>query len=269
MIKFSVLLSVYDKETAEHLDQALESLSKQTVLADEIVLIIDGKIHEELNSVIEKWRLYLPIATFFLPRNVGLGNALNIGLEKSKYDFIARMDSDDICLPDRFEKQISYFESHPDIDLLGGAIAEFEYNPGDINQIRFSCSKHSDIKKYSIKRNPFNHMSMMFKKSVITQAGGYQHHLYMEDYNLWLRCISNGALCHNLNDVLVMARVGSGMLLRRKGIAYIKSELILAKLKLQVFPEAKMKILIVSFSRVLTRLLPIKILTLIYKKLRS
>ncbi|MEX3019853.1 glycosyltransferase [Kluyvera sp. STS39-E] len=269
MIKFSVLISVYAKELTEHFDQALSSLAEQTLLADEIILVVDGEIPESLISVIDKWSSLLPMNVIYLPDNVGLGNALNIGVSRAKYNFIARMDSDDICLHDRFEKQVKYFETFPDTDLLGGAIAEFENELNSIERKKFSCSEHQDIIEYSIKRNPFNHMTMMFKKELIIRVGNYKHHLFMEDYNLWLRCIDNGAKCHNINDVLVKARVGSGMLSRRRGISYINSEIKLLYLKLNIFPNKKMTIVLTSILRLITRLMPVSILSVIYKKLRA
>ncbi|MEB7713071.1 glycosyltransferase [Kluyvera cryocrescens] len=269
MIKFSVLMSVYSKENFEYFDLALKSLSFQTIPADEIVLVVDGAVPQEIYNVIEKWRAILPIKTVCLPVNVGLGNALNIGLYNTTHDLIARMDSDDICVYDRFEKQLKYFALFPETDLLGGAISEFEIEPDDIERKRFSCAEHENIIEYSIKRNPFNHMTMFFKKDCVIQAGGYHHHLFMEDYNLWLRCIANGAICHNLCDVLVNARIGSGMLSRRKGISYINSEFKLLNLKKNVFPNKKVIVISVSLLRVLTRLLPMAFLASIYKKMRS
>lgn len=269
MIKFSVLLSVYAKEVAEHLDVALNSLALQTMPADEIIIVIDGEIPQVLHRVVDKWVSSLPIKTVYLPNNIGLGNALNIGLMHATYNLIARMDSDDICLRDRFEKQIEYFSNFPETILLGGAITEFETSPREGDRKRFTCSEHQDIVEYSIKRNPFNHMTMMFKKDFIIKAGSYQHHLFMEDYNLWLRCIANGAICHNLNDVLVNARIGSGMLLRRRGFSYFISELQLLRVKFGIFPDSKFKILTFSFVRIISRLLPVGFLSFIYTKIRS
>lgn len=269
MNKFSVLLSVYAKESPEYLEQSLNSLAIQSLPANEVVLVVDGIIPEGLEKVIDKWRSFLPMVTIYLPENVGLGNALNIGLQNTTFNLIARMDSDDICIPDRFEKQIKYFELYPETSLLGGAIIEFESNTRIKERVRFSSAEHKDIVEYSVSRNPFNHMTMMFRKDIVIQVGSYQHHHFMEDYNLWLRCIAHKTTCHNLDDVLVKARVGNKMLARRGGIAYVKSEIKLARLKFKVFPDRKMKIISVSVLRIFTRLLPIKALSLIYKITRG
>ncbi|EOB3983346.1 glycosyltransferase, partial [Escherichia coli] len=122
MFKISVLMSVYYKEKPAYLDEALNSLAIQTYKADEIVLVIDGQIPIQLKNVIDKWLLLLPIKTIPLEKNVGLGNALNIGLNYVTNKLVARMDTDDICVPERFEKQISYFQKNPSTIILGGAI---------------------------------------------------------------------------------------------------------------------------------------------------
>lgn len=269
MLQFSVLMSVYEKENDEFFDNALNSLALQTCPANEIVLVIDGHIPKKLQRVVDKWEGILPLVVIKLPTNVGLGNALNIGLCKTSFDIVARMDTDDICVPQRFEKQISYFENNPDTSLLGGAIIEFDQKLSRANGVKFSCNSHNDIVKYSIVRNPFNHMTMMFQKQIIISAGNYQHHIYMEDYNLWLRCISMGAKCHNLSDVLVHARTGSDMITRRKGLTYIHSEIKLALLKIKYFPKSTIKIIMVTVIRIVTRILPVKLLSFIYRALRS
>lgn len=269
MTQFSVLMSIYEKENDEYFDCALNSLALQTCPANEIVLVVDGYISGKLYNIIKKWEKTLPLVIIALPTNVGLGNALRIGLERTSFDIIARMDTDDICLPNRFEKQISYFDKNPDTALLGGAIIEYDDKLSKENGIRFSCNEHNDIVKYSIARNPFNHMTMMFRKNVVLSVGSYQHHGYMEDYNLWLRCISVGAKCHNLSDVLVHARTGPEMISRRRGISYIKSEYKLALLKIQCFPKCTMKIISVTIIRILTRGLPVRALSFMYKLLRT
>ncbi|HFO4993171.1 TPA: amylovoran biosynthesis protein AmsE, partial [Escherichia coli] len=150
-------------------------------------------------------------------------------------------DTDDICVPERFEKQISYFQKNPSTIILGGAIDEYDETFKDRRGRRFSCCSHSDIVSYSLFRNPFNHMTVMFNKEFILGIGGYKHHHYMEDYNLWLRCIANGAICSNIDNTLVLARTGDAMIERRRGRDYLKSEIELARLKIKCFPNKKAK----------------------------
>ncbi|EJN2309032.1 glycosyltransferase [Escherichia coli] len=269
MFKFSVLMSVYYKEKPAYLDEALNSLAIQTYKADEIVLVIDAQIPIQLKNVIDKWLLLLPIKTIPLEKNVGLGNALNIGLNYVTNKLVARMDTDDICVPERFEKQISYFQKNPSTIILGGAIDEYDETFKDRRGRRFSCCSHSDIVSYSLFRNPFNHMTVMFNKEFILGIGGYKHHHYMEDYNLWLRCIANGAICSNIDNTLVLARTGDAMIERRRGRDYLKSEIELARLKIKCFPNKKAKIILITFSRLIVRILPQQILSSVYKNIRK
>lgn len=268
MLKFTVLMSVYYKEDPKYLDESLNSLSVQTFQSNEIILVIDGKIPDELLTVINKWIQLLPITTIPLEKNVGLGQALNIGLKHATNNIVARMDTDDVCVPDRFEKQIRYFEDNSDTIILGGAIEEYNESLDEILGRRFSCVSNGEIIDYSVKRNPFNHMTVMFNKDFILNVGGYNHHFYMEDYNLWLRCIARGAICHNLNDTLVLVRAGDKMIERRRGWIYIKSEFKLARLKFKCIPGRKLHIATISALRIFSRILPIKILSTIYKVLR-
>jgi GT2 family glycosyltransferase len=268
-MKFTVLLSLYHKESAKYLYQCLDSIKKSTLPPDQIVIVYDGPICKELEDVVSVFLKELPIDIVPLPQNVGLGKALNHGLGYCKNNIILRMDTDDICLADRFERQIVYLNENPKIVLLGGAIHEYDSDMKTSQGIRFSVSEHADIKQYCKKRNPFNHMTVAFKKDIIEKIGGYQHHLYMEDYNLWLRLISAGYQTYNLDRVLVNARAGSDMVLRRKGINYIKSELKLAKLKYDLKIDSFLGATSCALIRIVPRLLPLPMLELLYKRLRK
>ena len=268
MLKFTVLMSVYYKENPRYLDESLNSLAVQTYQSDEIILVIDGGISNELQVVIDKWIKLLPIITIPLEKNVGLGKALNIGIKHATNNIVARMDTDDVCVPERFEKQIKYFEENANTIILGGAIEEYNESLDMKIGRRFSCVSNDEIVDYSVKRNPFNHMTVMFNKNFILNVGGYHHHLYMEDYNLWLRCIARGAICHNLSDTLVLVRAGDKMIERRRGWSYVKSEFQLASLKFKCISEKKTQTLIISALRILSRILPLQMLSAIYKTLR-
>lgn len=263
---FSVLMSLYNKETSENLEECLESLYKQTLHANEIVIVIDGPINEGLTKVLKKWTSELPLKIHPISNNVGLGKALNIGLEQCSNDIIFRMDTDDICYPMRFEIQYSYFRKHPDLTVLGTAINEFD--ECGISGERFTVSGHENIVAFSRKRNPMNHMTVVFRKSKVIDAGGFQHHLFMEDYNLWLRLISRQERFDNISKPLVLARVGKGMLERRKGTQYIKSEYQLWKLKQKLKIDSGISAFFVFITRVIPRMLPTIMLSTIYKILR-
>jgi glycosyltransferase involved in cell wall biosynthesis len=149
-------------------------------------------------------------------QSAGLAAALNAGLWACKYAWIARMDSDDIALPDRFQKQIDYLNAHPDIDVLGGAIAEFEQKPGDIRSYRPVCLTHKEIAAMAKLRTPMNHQSVLYSKKAIERVGAYSvNYGKLEDYKLWVDIIRSGARLANLDDVLVFVRIGNGFIKRR------------------------------------------------------
>ena len=266
-MNFSVLLSLYHKENPQALSQCFQSIwQDQTILPNEIVLVLDGPIGNELNKIVTFWQKKIgePLKVIPLVKNIGLGKALNKGLEHCMHEWVFRMDTDDICKPDRFEKQIQFIQSNPNVVVVGGQILEFDHTPNDLAVIKTVPTTHEDIKKFAQKRCPFNHMTVAYKKSVITELGGYQHHLFMEDYNLWLRVIGAGYKVANLPDVILYARVGNGMHARRKGYEYIKSEKQLLKLKKELKLQSPIHANILFLLRSSFRLLPSSLLGKIY-----
>lgn len=225
-MKFSVLMSVYYKERPEYFDLALNSiLTVQTLSPDEFILICDGPLNDELNEIISNYEVEYPniLRTYRLEKNVGLGNALNFGLKKCQNEFVARADSDDICSPNRFERQMAYLSEHPDVVVLGSDIDEFDEDWSEPNSIKSMPPEHYDICKMATMRNPINHMTAIFKKSIIEEVGSYQHLAFLEDYYLWVRVIAAGGHLANIRECLVHARVGNGMVQRRGNIQYLES----------------------------------------------
>ncbi|MGK3126468.1 glycosyltransferase [Candidatus Pantoea formicae] len=261
--QFSVLMSLYFKETAESLESCFFSLEQQTLQPAEIVLVIDGPIGESLEQVVAIWEKKLNVTRVQLDKNIGLGMALAEGMKHCSYEYIARMDTDDICLPERFQLQMKFLSENPDVVLLGTAVIEFD----DVGQQRLKRlpELHDDIKQFSRLKNPFNHMSVFFKKSVVEEVGGYRHHLYMEDYNLWLRIIAANFRTHNLTDILLIVRAGSGMLKKRRGFNYIKSEVSLFNLKKNLRTVSIANNLAAFGVRVFTRVAPEKFLEFLYR----
>lgn len=228
--KFSVLMSVYAKENPEHFALALSSnLIEQTQKPDEMVLVCDGPLTEALDEVILQYTEQYPdvLRVFRLPENGGLGKALNYGLEQCRYEWVARSDSDDVCDSWRFETQMAYLKEHPDVDILGSYIDEFKTDWRDPFRKKQMPLSHAEIVRMAKTRNPINHMTVMFRKSVILAAGSYQHLLYMEDYFLWVRAICGGAKLANIEQYLVHARVGNGMARRRGNREQITSRRVL------------------------------------------
>ena len=225
-LKFSVVMSVYKNDNPVFLERALESIiTLQTIKPDEIVFVVDGPIGEELNLVVEK---YEGTFDFFrvirLEQNGGLGNALRIAVQESKYELIARMDSDDVSVEDRFEQQLGYFYNDANIDVVGGDISEFIDDESNVVAYRKVPKTDVEIKEYLKTRCPLNHVTVMFKKIAVLNAGGYIDLFWNEDYYLWIRMVENACIMANTGTVLVNVRVGEDMYRRRGGRKYYKSE---------------------------------------------
>ena len=219
---FSVLISLYEKERAEFFSTCLDSVINQTVQPSEIIIVLDGPITDELEKVLRLYKVTapMPIREIRSPKNRGLGIALSIGVPECANELIARMDTDDICREDRFEKQLDYFEQHPDVDICGSYIVEFEGVKDHAISRRSVPTDHDSIVAYQKTRSAFNHVSVMFKKSMVLKAGNYQDAPLMEDDYLWVRMIQSGARCANIPEDLVYVRVDGGMFERRGGWSY-------------------------------------------------
>lgn len=270
-MKFSVLMSIYHKEKVEYLNRAMKSIwDEQTIKPDEIVLVQDGKLTQELYEEIGNWKEKLKDILVIVPleQNVGLGDALNIGMKYCTYELISRMDTDDISLPHRFEKQLEVFENS-DIDICSSWVSEFDNSENEIVSYRKIPEKHEEIVTYSKMRNGINHPAVMYKKEVVEKAGGYKKMMWFEDYYLWARMILNGAKFYNIQEPLVNMRAGYGQLERRGGFKYAIEEFkFLKKLKEIGFLSTSqfMKSVVIRF---IARVLPKSLLKNIYKKIRG
>lgn len=268
---FSVLLSVYYKEKPEYLKQSIESIYfEQTLKPNEIILVEDGPLTKELYFTIENLKNNIGkeiLKTVKLEKNMGLGNALRIGIEKCSNELIARMDTDDIAYPNRFEEQIKYFKNYPETDVLGTFMSEFTDNINNIICIKDAPDNKTDMKKYMKLRDPVNHPSVMFKKSKVLEAGNYKEIFLNEDSYLWGRMLSKGCVFKNIQEPLVYFRTTDDTYKRRGGWKYIKAEYGLQKefLKLGIINK-------VEFLRNITiknviRLIPNNLRKFIYLKL--
>ena len=271
MSKFSVLISVYFKENPFYLKEALNSIVNQTLLPNEIVLIKDGPLNDELENVLDEFIAKYPQLFIVIPLliNKGLGNALSIGVNKCSYDLIARMDSDDICVLNRFEKQIEFLIVNPKIDLIGTNVEEFNKIPGDLKRYRKMPEQGSLLIKYSRFRNPVNHPSVMFRKSKVLEAGNYNGDiLFFEDFSLFIRMLSNGCIFYNINECMLYFRVGYGIdvIKRRSGIIYIKNEWKFARLALKVGSLNFIEWLFYISTKLPLRLLPTSVILFVYNK---
>lgn len=223
---FSVAISVYKSDNPMCFDRALSSITDlQTIKPDEVVLVVDGPVSNDIDLVIKKYEdKYSFFNVIRLEKNGGLGNALKIAVENAKYNLIARMDSDDVSVNTRFEEQLSFFVNNPDIDIVGGDITEFIDKESNVVGKRSVPKSNLEIREYMKTRCAMNHVSVMYKKASVMDAGGYQDWFWNEDYYLWIRMWLNGAKFANTGTVLVNVRVGEEMYQRRGGAKYFNSE---------------------------------------------
>ena len=224
-MKLSVLMSVYAKESPHCLRQSFESLAMQTRQADEMVVVEDGPLGGELLDALDDAGRILPIVRVRLFAQCGLGAALREGLDACSGEFVARMDSDDICVPGRFACQLDFLERNPQVDVAGSAIAEFEDDPLCAVSVRRLPETSQELARFARYRNPLNHVTVMFRRESVLNAGSYQPCEGFEDYQLWVRMLGRGCRLHNLPEVLVYVRCGNGMHRRRGGFSYFLREL--------------------------------------------
>ena len=229
-MNYSVLISVYKSEKVAYFEQAMDSILNQTVRPEQIVLVRDGLVYEELQEAIDKYVSAYPEMFTYLPleQNGGLGNALRHGLPYCRNELVGRMDTDDISVPDRFERQLAFMAENPDVDIVGGNISEFINNPEEIAAYRIVPQSHDAIIERLKSKNPLNHVTVMFKKSALEKAGSYENFYLFEDWHLWVKLYLCGAKFANLNETLVNVRI-SGMANRRGGMKYYRSCLKLLK----------------------------------------
>jgi glycosyltransferase involved in cell wall biosynthesis len=225
-VNYSVLMSVYYKEHPDYLRQSMQSIYDQTVPTDDFVLVCDGPLTPELDAVIaDMQQQFGPrLNVCRLLKNGGLGKALNFGIGQCKNDLVARMDSDDVSRPDRCKRQLAVFQDHPEYSLVSGIVEEFSDTITNVSVRRIVPEHQNDIIAFAKKRNPFNHPCIMYKKSDVEAAGGYQDFYLLEDYYLWIRMLQQGFIGYNLQEPLLWMRAGSDMYKRRGGWKYVQSQ---------------------------------------------
>ena len=220
----SVLMSVYKNDDPQNLVTAVESVINQTLAPKQVVMVVDGPVGEELTKALKDLeKKYDIFELVWLEKNGGLGNAMNEGTNHCKYDLIARMDSDDIALPERFAKQVECFEKHPELDVVGTNSAEFIGSPDNVSGVKVLPENHEDIVKFMTSRCPLCHPSIMLKKSILEKAGGYQHWQYAEDWYLIIRMYLAGANFYNIQENLMNIRIDEHTYERRSGYAHYKT----------------------------------------------
>ena len=223
---FSLLLPVYRGDRPEHLEQAVRStVTEQTCPPSELVLVRDGPVDPELQQAIDTLVASTPTQVVYVPlaENVGLADALTRGLDAASHEVVARMDADDVSAPTRFEKQVPIIEAGADI--VGTALYEFVGDIDNVVQLRVPPLGAERIRSEIRFRDPFNHPTVMYRRSAVRAVGGYAHMHLMEDYLLFARMLAGGAVPANLAEPLVYYRVSHGAYARRGGLDMLRAEL--------------------------------------------
>jgi len=223
-LKFSVLISVYINDPLEQLASAVESVIDQSRPPDQLVIVLDGPVSDQVKEFVESLKREKKVlcTVLDLKNNVGLGVALNFGLEHCEHELVARMDADDISVATRFEQQLDFLRNHPEISVVGGNIVEFDEH--STLGARAVAQEPRDVIRMARQRNPVNHVTVMFRKTDVLAAGGYRDFPTYEDYDLWIRMIRASFLIFNLSSELVFVRAGNDMANRRRGFQYLKND---------------------------------------------
>lgn len=267
MEKYSVLMTVYTKDNPDYFSLALDSMLKQTCKPDEIVLVKDGPIVEPLQKIIDdRVAAGAPIVQVQLPQNLGLGLALNEGLKVVKNELIARMDSDDISLPDRCEKQLAMFNENPELDIVGCPVKEFAGTPDNIVGERKVPLNHNEIYQYAKRRDPFNHPTVMFRKNKVLKYGPYGNYRKNQDTDLWVKLLSNGCKGANTPEYLLLFRFDEGTYAKRKNWTNTKNLLQIRYYAFKIGFGSLLDFLIVATAQLAIFVMPVALQHWIYKK---
>lgn len=223
---YTVLLTVYAGDDPEDFEAAVRSCLEQTYPPNELLLVADGPLTDRLDTVVTEYRQLHPDVVRFhqLPENQGRGEAARVGMTECHNDLVGIMSADDICVPDRFENQVAFLDNHPEIDVVGGYVAEFTDDPDQVDTIRTVPTDPDEVVNLARFRSPMNEVTVMFRASAVLSAGNYRSLDRMEDYDLWVRLIQDGATLANLPVVLVKMRAGDAMFARRGGFEYAREE---------------------------------------------
>ncbi|MFX3661702.1 MAG: glycosyltransferase [Ectobacillus sp.] len=266
--KYSVLMSLYIKEKPEYLKQSIDSMLNQTLRPDEIVIVKDGPLTDELEEVLRGYSEKYPelFNIIVSEKNIGLGLALNLGLNNCRNELVARMDTDDISLPERCEKQLKAFEEDNNLTIVGTMVDEFYNNPNKIVSSRIVPITHNEIYQFAKRRSPFNHPTVMYKKSKVLECGGYSNLRRNQDVDLFGRMLFMGFKAANIDESLLLFRSNNDLSKRRRSWENTKSYIAtihkLWKLGYSEFGDY----MVVGLGQMVMFLCPLKVQNWLYKK---
>ena len=274
VVPVSVLLSLYSREKPQFLRESLSSIMEQTAMPAEVVMVLDGPVGDDLLGVLDEFsRREGDVPDFRIVRlekNMGLGRALSEGLRHCGNELVARMDTDDVMMPQRIDEQYRYMASHPEIAVCGAWIDEFVVQADGSRHVvstRRLPVEHDDIFNFGKGRSPMNHPVVMFRKSRVEAAGGYEHFPLFEDYYLWVRMLCCGEKFHNLPESLLWFRLSDDVYKRRGGLRYAMDEVSLQRAIYRLGYISRVTMMKNVAIRFLVRLMPNGFRALIYKRL--
>lgn len=265
--KYSVLMTVYIKEKAEYLKEAIDSMLNQTVKPSEFVLVEDGPLTEDLYNVISLYSNNPIFKIIKLEKNCGLGLALAAGIKECSNEYIARMDSDDYSVKERIEKQFEEYEKNKNLGIVGTNVEEFNDSITNVISHVILPEEDEEIKNFSKKRCPFRHPSLLYKKSAVLKAGNYRNYYLVEDYDIYIRMIKSGCVCKNIQKPLTYMRISNDFYKRRGGIKYAKSILKFKNEQLRTGYFNKREYFMSTVPHVIVCLMPNFMRDLFYRKL--
>lgn len=269
MENYSVLTTIYKNDNPEYLKQSIDSMLSQTVVTDDYVIVADGPLSQELDDVIASYTSQHSVFHIVrLEDNGGLGIALRTGLLECHNELIARLDSDDISVPERCEIQLKEFETDPELAIVGSDMYEFDETPEAIKDIKKMPSTSEQIYNYGKRRNPFNHSSVMYKKSVILAVGNYSTMRRSQDIELWSKVIYRGYKTKNISKPLIYFRTDGVQRIRRKRKwSNVKSDLKIFKQNYKMGYASFLDYLFVYVYQIVFYLMPEKMASVLYKRL--
>ena len=263
-------MSLYIHSNLEEFSDCINSIMSQSLLPDELIIVFDGPVENSIVKFVDELikASKLPVINLKLESNMGLGSALAHGVDVASYPLIARVDTDDISVPDRFCIQHRWLVDHPNVSVIGGQLEEFYHDSEKehtlIRHVPLTQQQVLEIAKY---RNPLNHPTVMFRRKDILQVGNYLPMLWFEDYYLWARLLQRGFKLNNVNEVLVQERADKDYFSRRGGIRYFLREVALARnLKKIGFHNMMQSIAFVG-SRLLFRIVPVSVRNFLYQSI--
>lgn len=266
MKPFSVLMSIYKNEKPEYLRESLESILQNTVCPDEIVMVKDGPLTSELEAVLDEYQRKTGLFHFVIhSKNLGLGLALRDGLVECRNELVARMDTDDICCGDRFEKQLSFLNDNPDIAVVGSYMDEFQQDVSHPYSVIILPTDDKAIRRFAKRRNPLKHPTVMFRKTAVIQSGNYRHFLWIEDYDLCIRMLLAGYKMANIPEILVHCRADVKLYGRRGGLKYLKQDLKFQKFMLYSGFIGRKEYVVNCLGRSAVRLMPNALRAWVYR----